>query len=327
MAKTEFSKFIDCIKPMKEQNERIEEFTRRILEIYTPYNEDDETAKINRSNSTLKKYSYGSEEISREFANDLLKYKSEIDLEDFFYQANDSISSAMLELFQKNFPTENFNHQNLHNKASILLTNILSGRVLKSNKKSTSLLYAEDLIGKVRIVGNVLELGNSKIKLPDSEYSKAINKQELNLKYLPALIQAYSDAEGINYDISNIDTLKKVYKENFETQRINFYEADCIKRFSRDSISSGEDEFQNLLDDTYDGVINTRNKSYINAYERLLSVLEQSSKIDLTASSLYQIPKLITNKRKAGFCHMLVNDGRLSWIDEEEDDEWFIQFS
>lgn len=45
MAKTEFGKFIDCIKPMKEQNERIEAFTRRILEIYTPYNEDDKTAK------------------------------------------------------------------------------------------------------------------------------------------------------------------------------------------------------------------------------------------------------------------------------------------
>lgn len=165
----------------------------------------------------------------------------------------------------------------------------------------------------------MLVIGDSKLPLPIAKTpNNIISEDELKLKYLYALIDAYNDAEDSKIDLSNINTLKKKYRENFQEQRVNFYEADCLKTFSRDTLKSNTNEFKKLLDETYDGVINTSRKNYQNGYNRLLAVLEQASLITLSGSQLFTIPGMVNNKRKLGFCHMLVNENRLLWIDEED---------
>ena len=50
----------------------------------------------------------------------------------------------------------------------------------------------------------------------------------------------------------------------------------------------------------------------------LLAVLNQVSQITLTKSFLTQIKDLINNSEKKGICHMLVNDGRIQWVLEND---------
>ena len=252
-------------------------------------------------------------------ALEILRYKDEDSLKEFIDDAEDSEQSAMLDLFSSEFPDEDWNLHNIGIKASKLLTKILVEVSAKDNKKSTPSANVDDLIKKSYIENGMLVIGDSKLPLPIAKTpSSIISEDELKLKYLYALIDAYNDAEDSRIDISNIDTFKKKYRENFQEQRVNFYEADCLKTFSRDTLKSNTNEFQKLLDETYDGVINTSRKNYQDGYNRLLAVLEQASLITLNGSQLFNIPGMVNNKRKLGFCHMLVNDNRLLWIEEED---------
>lgn len=319
MSRTDFSRFIKCIRPLQQNKERIEYFTNRIIEIYTPYVDEDKIADIKRSDSTIKKYAYGSDEISKEVALEILRYKDEDSLKEFIDDAEDSEQSAMLDLFSSEFPDEDWNLHNIGIKASKLLTKILVEVSTKDNKKNTPSANVDDFIKKPYIENGMLVIGDSKLPLPIAKTpNNIISEDELKLKYLYALIDAYNDAEDSKIDISNINTLKKKYRENFQEQRVNFYEADCLKTFSRDTLKSNTNEFKKLLDETYDGVINTSRKNYQNGYNRLLAVLEQASLITLSGSQLFTIPGMVNNKRKLGFCHMLVNENRLLWIDEED---------
>lgn len=320
MRNTDFSKFIECIEPLKEESESMASFINRIFVEYTPYSEDVPEIDIKRADSTLSKYAYGVSDISRSLASDLLKAKDPIAFADFLGSSTDSISQLVFENFKKNFYFQDITLHNFHNKGAELFTGILEEAVKKSNKKSTPSANAEDFIKKPRIENEMLIIGNSKLPLPAAKTpNNNIPKEELQLEYLHALIDAYNDAGHTQFDVSTLNKFKKKYKDNFQEQRVNFYEADCLKNFSRDLLKSKSDEFQALLDETYDGVINTNRKSFANGYDRLLSVLEQAALISHNESFLCQIPELITNKRKLGFCHMLVNDKRLKWI--ENDDE------
>ncbi|MDO5018751.1 MAG: hypothetical protein Q4E02_05565 [Lagierella massiliensis] len=319
MRDTDFSKFIFCIEPLKEEKEAMPDFINRIFVEFTPYSDDVPEIDIKRANPTLSKYAYGTSDISKSLASDLLKAKDEDEFALFLGNTSDSISQLILENLEKCFYMQDLTLHNFNVKGAELFTKILEEAASKTNKKSIPSANVDDFIKKPYIENEMLVIGDARLPLPVSKLPNSIiPEEELKLKYLFALIDAYNDAEGSKIDISNIDTFKKKYRENFQEQRVNFYEADCLKTFSRDTLRSSSDEFQKLLDDTYDGVINTNRKNYQDGYSRLLAVLEQAALINLDSSQLYSIPGMVNNKRKLGFCHMLVNDNKLVWIDEED---------
>lgn len=322
MKDTDFSKFIECIKPLKEEKENISQFINRVFVEYTPYREDVPDIDIKRSDNTLRKYAYGTADISRDLARDLLKAKCERSFSEFLQNTTNSISEIMYENFIRCFKIEGINPQNFCDKASLLFTQILSDAASKSNKKNIPSTNPIDFLKKPRIENGMLIIDNATLPLPVSEKPPTkIPDFELQLKYLPALIDAYNDAEKTDFNLSLISSLKKKYRENLQEQRVNFYEADCLKNFSRDTLQSDSDEFQKLIDDTYDGIINTCRKNYNNGFDRLLCVLEQSLIINLNNSQLFHIPEMVNNKRRLGFCHILVNDSRIKWTEEEEEEE------
>lgn len=321
MRDTDFAKFIQCIEPLKEEKENIENFVNRVFVEYTPYRENVPEIDIKRAPATLRKYAYGTAEISKSLANDLLKAKHEKTFAKFLKDTNDEITDLILDNFIDLFQIKNMSKSDMHLKIANLFTSILRDASTRAKKKSTPPPNANDFIKKPYIEDGILIIGDSKLPLPTAQIpAKDIPDSELQLKYLYALVDAYNDAEHSSITLPNISQFKKKYKDNFYEQRVNFYEADCLKNFSRDTLKSENNEFQKLLDDTYDGVINTSRKNYDNGYNRLLSVLEQAVNISLDASQIYHIPGIINNKRKIGFCHMLVNDNRISWIEDEGDD-------
>lgn len=322
MRDTEFARFIQCIEPLKEEKENIENFVNRVFVEYTPYRDNVPEINIKRATATLRKYAYGTAEIPKSLANDLLKAKHEKNFSEFLKNTNEEITKLILDNFTDVFQMKNISKANMHVEIAKLFTAILRDASKRTKKKSTPAPNAYDFIKKPYIENGVLIIGNSKLPLPTATIpANEIPDSELQLKYLYALVDAYNDAEHSSITLSDLKKFKKKYKDNFYEQRVNFYEADCLKNFSRDTLKSDDNEFQKLLDDTYDGVINTSRKNYDNGYNRLLSVLEQAVNINLDASHLYHIPGIINNKRKIGFCHMLVNEDRISWIEKEEEED------
>lgn len=164
-----------------------------------------------------------------------------------------------------------------------------------------------------------LHVGGETITLPIQLVpSSAIASHEQ--PYINALCNAYADAlskDSITKD--DIDTLPRKYQENFRDQRKYYYGAESIQRSVREVYEDGENQFNILKDDAYEGIKETHLDSFPNGYERLRAVLKKITSTTLDKSTLTRIKNLIGNLEKKGICHILVNDNKIeSWVDSDD---------
>lgn len=165
--------------------------------------------------------------------------------------------------------------------------------------------------GKIEINGQVIVL-HEKLKPPED-----IAPDEL--PYVTALFEAYAQAEQLDTVTKDtLDSLPKKYRRNFVEQRESYYNADSVFHSLRECVIEGEDEIQRIKDDTYDGISDTCWDDYKDGYARLIAVLKQVARITLTKSYLASITNLINTSERKGICHMLVNDGRIQWVVDDE---------
>ena len=167
-------------------------------------------------------------------------------------------------------------------------------------------IYCED--GKLYIYGDVIELP---IKLSD------VQIYDFEAGYISALCDAY--AEVLSRDsvtVDDIPALPKKYQTNFYDQRKAYLSAESIQRSIREVYEDGENQFDVLKSDAYDGIKTTYFDDYDNGYRRLLEVLKKVSDVQLTKSKLSLIKNLIGNLERLGIVHILVNDKTMmSWVD------------
>lgn len=167
-------------------------------------------------------------------------------------------------------------------------------------------IYCED--GKLYIDGDVIELP---IKLSD------VQIYDFEAGYISALCDAY--AEVLSRDsvtVDDIPALPKKYQTNFYDQRKAYLSAESIQRSIREVYEDGENQFDVLKSDAYDGIKTTYFDDYDNGYRRLLEVLKKVSDVQLTKSKLSLIKNLIGNLERLGIVHILVNDKTMmSWVD------------
>lgn len=133
--------------------------------------------------------------------------------------------------------------------------------------------------------------------------------------YIKALFAAYGDAESID-DFSEAQLQNfSDYQEDLEDRRIDYYAAVSIQRgvleLNADNLS---DQFDVLKSETLDGVKDTARRRHINGYEKMLSVMEQATNLQVNNYLLSKSPYWINGKIKKGVCHHLVNDGKLIWV-------------
>lgn len=168
------------------------------------------------------------------------------------------------------------------------------------------------LDGKLYIDGAVIELP---IKLSDAQI------YDFEANYISALCDAY--AEALSKDkvtVDDIPQIPKKYQVNFYEQRKAYLSAESIQRSIREVYDDGENQFDILKDDAYQGIKITYFDDYDNGYRRLLEVLKKISDIQLTKSRLSSIKNLIGNLERLGIVHILVNDKTIaSWVDPYEE--------
>ena len=144
------------------------------------------------------------------------------------------------------------------------------------------------------------------------------NLEDHELTYVSELLAAYS--EDANKDYQEVDDLDGKYRDNFIRQRNDYYNAESVRVSARDVYNSADGNmFEEFKEETYDGIIDYVEDDYDNGFKRLKEVTKQAGKLSYSKSILPSIPKWIGPSEKKGTCHMLVNDKKFKWVDEDDD--------
>jgi hypothetical protein len=139
------------------------------------------------------------------------------------------------------------------------------------------------------------------------------------LPYVTELLAAYADAEGLG-ELSK-EELEKYhkYKKNFQRQRKDYYAAESVRRGTRDAFGESDpDQFETLKDETHDGIIEVHERDYDHGLARLNAVMSQAALVSVNKCVLRETD-WIGNSEKKGVCHFLVNDGRIRWVDDDDE--------
>ncbi|GHU94907.1 hypothetical protein FACS1894208_06790 [Clostridia bacterium] len=139
------------------------------------------------------------------------------------------------------------------------------------------------------------------------------------MAYITELLSAYAEAEGVSeLSRSNLAVYPK-YNNDLRHRRKEYYAAETIRRGTREVFGETDpDQFDLLIEETYEGIYDIHSQSYSHGYERLLKVMAQVTAIQINKCPLSQLPEWIGNKEKKGVCHILVNDGTIRWVVRDE---------
>lgn len=152
--------------------------------------------------------------------------------------------------------------------------------------------------------GGGLPERNDEIDIPESPEND-------ELRYINQLILAY-DSESVK-DLKKITHLYGKYKSHFNRARESFYNAEELRNFSRDNLPS--EVYDDFVVNIYDGIINVAENDYDNGFVKVKEVEDASVKITIESNPLREVCNTIDKK---GVCHQLVNDNKITWINEDE---------
>ena len=111
-------------------------------------------------------------------------------------------------------------------------------------------------------------------------------------------------------------------ERNFNNQRKSYYSAETLRRELRDTFTLDEsDTFDILKDEMYDGVIETCDRDFNTGYERMTSVLEHATMVPISNNLEDRLLDWVGAGEKKGVCHMLVNDKKIKWMEDDENEQ------
>lgn len=129
------------------------------------------------------------------------------------------------------------------------------------------------------------------------------------LSYVVKLLDAY--AEYIGMDVESYETIPNPdLKDHFSESRIQFYSAESLRAFSRDTLPPGE--FKKLQDEFYSGIMDEIRSDHSNGYRRVIAVVKFARLLQLSGHALINA---LTQLDRAGICHQLANDNEnVRWV-------------
>lgn len=130
----------------------------------------------------------------------------------------------------------------------------------------------------------------------------------IEANYLCQLLKAYADhlkckIDTVN-DISDINLL-----EHLHDSRLEFYSAESLRMFSRDTLPCGE--FEKFQGEIHDGIKDELRVDHIDGYKRILAVVKAARALQLTSHAL---TTRVVVRDRGGICHQLANDNIIWWV-------------
>ena len=98
-------------------------------------------------------------------------------------------------------------------------------------------------------------------------------------------------------------------REHFNDARLEFYSAEALRAFSRDTLPPGA--FEELQSELHGGIKDEMRGEHSDGYRRVLSVVKTAKLLPITDHALKE--RLSTHDR-GGICHQLANDGKVKWV-------------
>lgn len=139
------------------------------------------------------------------------------------------------------------------------------------------------------------------VTLPDTPTAEEIT-------YIRHLLDAYGS--HLDRVIARLDELSdEELKAHLLDSRREFYSAESLRAFSRDTLPPGE--FERLQDELHSGIGDEIRAAHDNGYRRVLAVVKIARSLQLTAHALVS---RLTIRDRGGICHQLANDDKLRWI-------------
>jgi len=131
--------------------------------------------------------------------------------------------------------------------------------------------------------------------------------------YVKKLVDVYNEQEPAACSDAESVTAHAKYGAHLQRQREDFYSAEALRLYARESVPDGT--FELLQSDVYTGVIDTAEADHASGLDRLRAVLTQSGQLDLSAHSLISRSRIEDRK---GICHQLANADKLTWVTPDE---------
>ncbi|WP_165218259.1 ABC-three component system protein [Schaalia sp. ZJ1691] len=167
----------------------------------------------------------------------------------------------------------------------------------------------------IYVDGQDFVAGSFRVRMPATpKVPRKIANQEK--KYTEQLTTVLCRESGIDISLEALQDHGGDYLEDFNEARQDYYLADTLRELLKDVSLDGEDEFESIKDEAYHGVRPTYKRNHPSEYERLLATLEQAARISLNKSPVSNTPRLFGMRQRHGIMHMLVNDDKLRWADD-----------
>ena len=128
--------------------------------------------------------------------------------------------------------------------------------------------------------------------------------------FVGALRRAYAD--HIKRDLKDLDAgfaSREDLRDHFHDARVEFYSAEGLRTFSRDTLPQGE--FEKLQDEVHSGIKDDERGAHADGYQRVLAVVRTARALQLTSNPL---TTRIHTRDRGGICHQLANDGKIWWV-------------
>lgn len=128
--------------------------------------------------------------------------------------------------------------------------------------------------------------------------------------FVGELRRAYAD--HLKQDVKDLDTglaSREDLLEHFHDARVEFYSAEGLRTFSRDTLPAGE--FEKLQDEVHSGIKDDVRGDHADGYRRIVAVVKTARSLQLTNNPL---TTRIHTRDRGGICHQLANDGKVRWV-------------
>ncbi len=136
---------------------------------------------------------------------------------------------------------------------------------------------------------------------------------ENEVVYLEKLFAAYADHKG--HPVANVDDLAGAagLLRHYSRSRKEFYSAESLKGFSRDTLPPGS--YETLQEEVLAGVQDILDGQHDDGYRRVLAVVQAARQLQLTRHALV---RRLDVRDRGGICHQLSNDrDDVRWVTDE----------
>lgn len=132
---------------------------------------------------------------------------------------------------------------------------------------------------------------------------------EHEVNYVRELLDAYSD--HLKHHVETVDDLAGYddLNDHFNDSRLEFYSAESLRSFSRDTLPPGA--FEQLQAEIHSGIKDEFRAVHDDAYRRVMAVVKTARFLPITDHALKD---RLSPLDRGGVCHQLANDKKFRWV-------------